>query len=78
MELAPYGITVYRVAPGWFPVERHQEGPQENKDGDLATIPVGRWGTCEDIAAAVFFFPSESAGFITRQHLSVNGGRTLR
>lgn len=77
MELAPYGITVNGVAPGWIPVERHQEVPQENKDAYLASIPVGRWGTREDIAAAVLFFASESAGFITGQNLSVNGGRTL-
>lgn len=77
MELAPHGITVNGVAPGWIPVERHEEVPQENKDGYLATIPLGRWGTREDIAAAVLFFASKGAGFITGQNLSVNGGRTL-
>ena len=73
-ELAPFGITVNMVAPGWIPVERHQNDPQEDKDGYLASIPAGRWGTPEDIGNAVAFFASEQASFITGQTLHVNGG----
>ena len=73
-ELAPFGITVNMVAPGWIPVERHQNDPQEDKDGYLASIPAGRWGTPEDVGNAVAFFASEQASFITGQTLHVNGG----
>src|SRR5947209_2797041 len=75
-ELAPFGITVNMVAPGWIPVERHAKDPQEAKDAYLAEIPAGRWGTPEDVASAVLFFASEEASFITGQSLSVNGGLT--
>lgn len=73
-ELAPYGITVNMVAPGWIPVERHKDDPQENKESYLSSIPAGRWGTPTDIGHAVSFFASEEASFITGQTLHVNGG----
>ena len=38
-ELAPFGITVNTVAPGWIPTERHENDPQEAKDAYLETIP---------------------------------------
>lgn len=75
-ELAPFGITVNMVAPGWIPVERHANDPQEMKDNYLAQIPAGRWGTPADVAHAVNFFASEGASFITGQTLLVNGGAT--
>jgi 3-oxoacyl-[acyl-carrier protein] reductase len=75
-ELAPFGITVNMVAPGWIPVERHAKDPQEAKEAYLALIPAGRWGTPEDVANAVLFFASEEASFITGQTLCVNGGMT--
>lgn len=75
-ELAPFGITVNMIAPGWIPVERHAEDPQDMKDEYLANIPAGRWGTPEDVGNAVTFFASEEASFITGQSLHVNGGAT--
>ncbi|MEM9237164.1 MAG: 3-oxoacyl-ACP reductase family protein [Verrucomicrobiota bacterium] len=75
-ELAPFGITVNMVAPGWIPVERHANDPQKAKDGYLAQIPAGRWGTPADVAHAVKFFASEEASFVTGQTLLVNGGMT--
>ncbi len=75
-ELAPFGITVNMVAPGWIPVERHANDPQKAKDGYLAQIPAGRWGTPADVGHAVKFFASEGASFITGQTLLVNGGMT--
>jgi 3-oxoacyl-[acyl-carrier protein] reductase len=76
-ELAPWGITVNMIAPGWIPVERHVEDPQEAKDEYFATIPAGRWGTPADVAAAAAFFASEEAAFVTGQTVSVNGGHTV-
>lgn len=75
-ELAPHGITVNTVAPGWIPTERHENDPQDAKDEYLKTIPLGRWGKPEDVGNAVSYFASDEASFITGQTLCVNGGRT--
>lgn len=75
-ELAPFGITVNNVAPGWIPVERHEKDPQEEKDAYRALIPAGRWGTPDDVAWACLYFASEEASFVTGQTLCVNGGMT--
>ena len=75
-ELAPCGITVNIVAPGWIPNERHADDPQEFKDAYLKAVPAGRWGVPEDIAAAVLFFASEEASYISGQTLCVNGGNS--
>ena len=75
-ELAPFGITVNSVAPGWIPVERHANDPQSAKDAYLASIPVGRWGQPTDVADAVLYLASEQASFVTGQTLCVNGGKT--
>jgi 3-oxoacyl-[acyl-carrier protein] reductase len=75
-ELAPWGVTVNMVSPGWIPVERHLEDPQEQKDAYLSLVPAGRWGIPEDVAGAAVFLASEAAAFITGQNLHVNGGMT--
>ena len=49
-ELAPFGITVNTVAPGFIPVERHAEVSDEIRSAYLASVPVGRMGTREDIS----------------------------
>jgi 3-oxoacyl-[acyl-carrier protein] reductase len=76
-ELAPYGITVNTVAPGFIPVERHADVPEAEAEAYRATVPMGRLGLPEDIAHAVSFFASEAAGFITGQRIVVDGGRRL-
>ena len=76
-ELAPFGITVNMVSPGWIPVERHENDPQDMKDGYRALIPMDRWGKPEDIAGAAVYFASDEAGFVTGQTLVVNGGMTV-
>ena len=75
-ELAPSGITVNTVAPGWIPVVRHEHDPQEAKDAYREVIPAGRWGTPRDVADAVLFYASEEASFVSGQTLCVNGGLT--
>ena len=75
-ELAPVGITVNTVAPGWIPVERHANDPQEMKDEYKALIPMGRWGVPTDVAWAVLYLASEEAAFVTGQTICVNGGMT--
>ena len=76
-ELAPLGITVNSVAPGFVPVERHAGVGEAERAAYLATVPAGRMGTPEDVAHAVSFFASEGAGFVTGQRVVVDGGRGL-
>jgi 3-oxoacyl-[acyl-carrier protein] reductase len=76
-ELAPFGITVNMVSPGWIPVERHEQDPQQWKDEYRALIPAARWGVPEDLGGAVVFLASEQASFVTGQNLCVNGGVTV-
>ena len=65
------------VAPGFIPVERHADVPDQVKKAYLAWVPAGRMGTPDDIAHAVSFLASEDAGFITGQRIIVDGGRSL-
>ncbi|MEX2172284.1 MAG: 3-oxoacyl-ACP reductase family protein [Pirellulales bacterium] len=76
-ELAPYGITVNMVAPGWIPVERHAVYSQDAKDHYLTGVPAGRWGTPDEVAHAVVYLASNEAAFVTGQSIHVNGGRTV-
>jgi NAD(P)-dependent dehydrogenase (short-subunit alcohol dehydrogenase family) len=76
-ELAPTGITVNLVAPGWIPTERHADATQEELDSYTANVPMKRMGSAEDVAKIVAFLASDAARFITGQRFSVNGGNTL-
>jgi 3-oxoacyl-[acyl-carrier protein] reductase len=76
-ELAPLGITVNAVAPGFVPVERHDDVPAEIRSAYVSSVPAGRFGSREDIAAAVSFLVSDAAAFVTGQRLVVDGGRSL-
>lgn len=76
-ELAPFGITVNMISPGWIPVERHRDDPQEQKDGYLATVPAGRWGVPDDLAGLIVFLAGNSSSFVSGQNICVNGGLTV-
>ncbi len=76
-ELAPHGITVNMISPGWIPVERHEKEPQEWKDAYLPTVPVGRWGVPNDLASTLVYLCSEGSSFVTGQNVHVNGGLAL-
>jgi 3-oxoacyl-[acyl-carrier protein] reductase len=76
-ELAPTGITVNLVAPGWIPTERHADATQDELDSYARNVPMMRMGCPEDIARMVAFLSSDAAGFITGQKFTVNGGNTL-
>jgi 3-oxoacyl-[acyl-carrier protein] reductase len=73
-EVASRGITVNTVAPGFIDTDMTRALNDEQRAGLLAQIPVGRLGSAEDIAAAVLFLASPSAGYITGETLHVNGG----
>jgi 3-oxoacyl-[acyl-carrier protein] reductase len=76
-ELAPWGITVNTVAPGFIPVERHGDVSAEVRAAYLARVPAGHMGTPEDVAHAVSYLASTGAGFVTGQRILVDGGRDL-
>ena len=73
-ELAARGITVNAVAPGLIDTEMTaQLSPQLRKE-ILKSIPLGRFGTGEDVAEAVTFLVGPGSGYITGQVINVNGG----
>jgi 3-oxoacyl-[acyl-carrier protein] reductase len=76
-ELGGHGITVNTVAPGWVPVERHADEPPDRLEGYRSTVPLGRLGTPDDVAAAVSYLASDEAAFVTGAYLTVNGGARL-
>jgi 3-oxoacyl-[acyl-carrier protein] reductase len=73
-EVASRGITVNAVAPGFIDTDMTRVLNDEQRAGLQAQIPIGRLGSAEDIAAAVLFLASPSAGYITGETLHVNGG----
>jgi len=73
-ELSSRGITVNAVSPGFISTDMTAVLSEELKQKMLVNIPLGRFGVSEDIAAAVTFLASESAGYITGHVLDVNGG----
>ena len=76
-ELAPNGITVNLVAPGWIPTERHLHSTEAEMHSYTERVPMKHMGTPEDVANTVAFLAGESGRFITGQKISVNGGNTL-
>ncbi len=75
-ELAPYGIRVNAVAPGFILGSAFHalHTSEESKQATIRDIPLKRAGTCEDVARAVAFLASEYDGFITGATLDINGG----
>jgi 3-oxoacyl-[acyl-carrier protein] reductase len=78
-ELAPAGIYVNCVAPGWVDTDMSKPALDDPKTGDQIrrAIPLGRVGTPEEIAAPVLFLCTEYAGFISGEVFNVNGGAVL-
>lgn len=77
LEVAKKGITVNTVSPGYVDTEMVQVVPQNIRDSIVAQIPVGRFGTPQDVAHVVAFLTSEDSGFITGANISSNGGHFM-
>ena len=75
--MASRGITCNAVAPGFVLTELTRDLPQALLDGVRAATPLGRFGTTEEVAAAVAFLASDEAGYITGQVLAVDGGLVM-
>lgn len=76
-EVASRNITVNCVAPGFVVTPMTDALTEAQKEGSLARIPAGRFGTPEEIGAAVVYLASEEAGYVTGQTLHANGGMAM-
>jgi 3-oxoacyl-[acyl-carrier protein] reductase len=76
-EVASRGITVNCVAPGFIETQMTGALNDEQKARILATIPAGRLGQSDEIAAAVIYLASPEAAYVTGQTIHVNGGMAM-
>jgi len=76
-EVAGRNVTVNAVAPGFITTDMTDQLPQNVKEHVLQMIPLGRFGDCQDVAAAVAFLASAEASYITGQVLTVDGGMAM-
>lgn len=79
LELAPLGIRVNSVAPGTLRTNLNKDylDDPEFRDRRIATIPVGRYGTAEEVVGAVVFLASDESTFVIGATIAVDGGQTL-
>jgi NAD(P)-dependent dehydrogenase (short-subunit alcohol dehydrogenase family) len=75
VDLAQHGITVNAIAPGPIAVPK-QKHNAERREAWMKALPLGRYGTPEDVAGAALFLVSDDAAYITGQTLAVDGGFT--
>ena len=76
-ELAGRNITVNCVAPGFIDTAMTEGLDEKVKAAFLGRIPVGRFGTCEEVAAAVLYLASKEAAYTTGHTINVNGGMAM-
>lgn len=73
-EVAPLGITVNAIAPGFINTEMTRKLPEDVREMWLRQVPMRRWGEPEEVAQLVAFLASQAAGYITGQTIHINGG----
>ncbi|MGR3763827.1 3-oxoacyl-[acyl-carrier-protein] reductase [Rossellomorea sp. NS-SX7] len=76
-ELAPRGITVNAIAPGFISTDMTDQLPEDVRNEMLKQIPLSRFGDPKDIAKVVSFIASESSSYMTGQTLHVDGGMVM-
>jgi 3-oxoacyl-[acyl-carrier protein] reductase len=73
-EVASRGVTVNAVAPGFIETDMTGKLPDKLRQEFVSAIPLGRFGTCDEVAEMVVFLAGSGAGYITGQVFGVNGG----
>jgi 3-oxoacyl-[acyl-carrier protein] reductase len=73
-EVATRGITVNAVAPGFIETDMTAKLPEKLREEFLKKIPLGRFGTCAEVAEMIVFLAGAGTGYITGQVFNVNGG----
>ncbi len=76
-EMASRNITANAVAPGYIPTELTSTLTEQQRQSILDGTPLGRFGTTDEVAAAICFLCLPEAGYITGQVLSVDGGTSM-
>ena len=76
-ELSPSGILVNAVAPGAIDTKMNDNLTDSDKEALCEEIPLGRFGTPEEVAKAIVFLASNGASYITGQILGINGGLVI-
>lgn len=76
-EAATRGVTVNAIAPGFIKTAMTDALNDNQKEKITSTIPSGKFGLPEDIAAAAAFLSSDEAGYVTGQTIHVNGGMLM-
>jgi len=76
-EMATRNITCNAVAPGFVPTDLTKALLKQMEETILKQIPLGRFGTVDDVANAIAFLVSEEAAYITGQVLQIDGGMVI-
>lgn len=76
LSVAPL-IRVNVIAPGWIATAFGADAPAAFRDQVAKRIPLGRWGTPEDVAGAAIYLASDAARYVTGQMIMVNGGDVM-
>ncbi|HSC42047.1 MAG: 3-oxoacyl-[acyl-carrier-protein] reductase [Betaproteobacteria bacterium] len=73
-ELASRNVTANVIAPGFIETDMTAKLSEQQREKSVQLIPLGRFGTCQEVADMVVFLAGEKAGYITGQVFSINGG----